>query len=68
MNHNPNIAWKFLRNCDVYDTGRRTCDLCLSEKLYIIKNLHQSSLINKRTDIGNKCPHRKKKTLGSTDE
>ena len=63
LHPNPNIACKFLQKCDVYDTGRKSCDLCLSEKFHIIKNLHQANLINKRTDIGNKCPHRRKRTL-----
>ena len=63
LNPTPKVSWSFLKRCDVYDTGRRTCDLCLSEKQFIIKNLHQSNLINKRTDIGNRCPHKRKKTL-----
>ena len=63
LNPNPDIVWKFLQKCDVYDTGRKSCDLCLSEKFHIIKNLHQANLINKRTDMGNKCPHRRKRTL-----
>ena len=63
LNPTPNVSWKFIQKCDVYDVGRKSCDLCLSEKFHIIKNLHQTSLINKRTDIGNKCPHKRKKTL-----
>ena len=63
LNPTPKVSWSFLKQCETYDTGRRTCDLCLSEKQLIIKNLHQSNLINKRTDIGNRCPHKRKKTL-----
>ena len=66
LNPNPNISWKFLQQCDTYDAGKKSCDLCLSEKFHIIKNLHQANIINKRTDIGNKCPHRRKRTLKYT--
>ena len=62
LNPTPNISWKFLKKCDTYQLGGKTCDLCLSEKMFIIKNLHKG-IINKRTDIGNKCPHRRKWTL-----
>ena len=57
-NPSPNIKWKFLKKCSVYQTGNKSCDLCLSEKFFIIKNLHKKTLINKRTDIGNKCLHK----------
>ena len=60
LNPTPNVTWKFLKNCSVYKTGNKSCDLCLSEKFHIIKNLHKKNIINKRTDIGNKCPHKRK--------
>ena len=60
LNPNPDVTWTFLKRCSVYEPGVRACDLCLSEKEFIIKNLHKGTLINKRTDIGNKCIHRKK--------
>ena len=62
LNPTPNISWKFLKKCRVYEPGMRSCDLCLSEKEHIIKNL-KKGLINKRTDVGNKCLHRRKQTL-----
>ena len=67
LNPNPNITWKFLEKCNVYETGKNSCNLCLSEKFHIIKNLKKPNIINKRTDIGNKCPHRRKQTLRFTD-
>ena len=63
LNPNPNISWKFLKNCTTYEIGNKTCDLCLSEKFFIIKNLHRVNLVNKRTDIGNSCPHKRKKSF-----
>ena len=53
----------FLKKCSTYEVERKTCDLCLSEKKFIIASLNKNNLINKRTDIGNKCPHKKNKTL-----
>ena len=33
----PKITWSILKNCHVYTAGQRMCDLCLSEKLFLIK-------------------------------
>ena len=63
LNRNPKIEWKILKVCHTYSPGNKTCDLCLSEKLEIIKNLGNPKSLNKRTDIANKCPHRKKHYL-----
>ena len=35
------------------------CDLCLTEKLFIIKNSMNPRTINKKQDISNKCIHKK---------
>ena len=37
LNPTPSISWKYLKNCSTYDVGNKTCDLCLSEKFFIIK-------------------------------
>ena len=63
LNPSPNIKWEFLKHCNVYKAGDKSCDLCLTEKHIIVKNLHRKALINKRTDVGKKCPHRRKCTL-----
>ena len=42
------------------------CDLCLSEKLCIIKNENNPNDINKRNDIGGKCMHTVKFLLDKT--
>ena len=65
INKTHNITWKILKQCNTYDIGQKNCDLCLSEKFYIIKNFKSPNLINKRTDIGNKCVHLKKQTFQS---
>ena len=63
LNPNPTIKWKFLRKCKQYAPGQKACDLCLSEKHFILTSLHQTNNLNKRTDLGNKCPHKKWYTL-----
>lgn len=63
LNKTPNIKWKILKKCNTYEIGQKSCDLCLSEKLHIIRNLQNPNLINKRTDIGNKCLHKMKHTF-----
>ena len=60
LNNHPNVSWSFLKKCSTYEIGGKTCDLCLSEKKFIIASMNKNNLINKRTDIGNKCPHKKK--------
>ena len=63
LNKTPNITWKILKKCNTYKTGQKSCDLCLTEKHLIIKNLKSPNLINKKTDIGNRCIHQRNKTL-----
>ena len=64
LNPNPPIKWQILKKCTKYQPGSGSCDLCLSEKLFIVKNLRNPKNLNKRTDIGNKCViHTKKHKL-----
>ena len=60
----PKIKWTIVKKCHRYTPGQKNCDLCLSEKVEIVKNLNNPQNLNKRTDIGNKCTqHRNKYTL-----
>ena len=64
IQESPPIKWTILKECRRYTPGQKTCQLCLSEKLFIVKNLNNPSSLNKRSDIGNKCYiHRKKHFL-----
>ena len=60
-NPNPSVKWEVMRKCPKYKPGMKTCMLCLSEKVEIIKNLRKHNSLNKRTDIGNKCTFHTKK-------
>ena len=55
----PEIKCSICRKCFVYKPGMNDCDLCLTEKLFILKNVLNGRCLNKRGDIGNKCIHRR---------
>ena len=63
LNPDPAIKWEILKKCLPYEQGRGDCDICLSEKVFIIRNLGNPDCLNKRTDIANRCPHKKKYKL-----
>ena len=52
------ISWSILKKCRPYRAGARRCDLCLTEKLAIIQG-NEKKMINKRSEIANKCRHYK---------
>lgn len=51
------ITWKILTKCQSYKPGSKSCNLCNTEKLYIIKN---PDSINSRTELTSKCRHSRK--------
>ena len=56
------IKWSLHKQSFPYQCGTRKCDICLSEKLAILKGDPQV-LINKRSEIMNKCRHKLKYKL-----
>ena len=53
------LTWKVLQHGHPYRGGMRTCDLCLTEKMLILRSKHEH-LLNKRREILNKCRHTNK--------
>ena len=53
------IKWQILKKCHKYTPGCDKCDVCLTEKLAIMKNRDTVSL-NKRSELMNKCLHRRR--------
>ena len=51
------VKWEILKQCVKYAPGGDKCDVCLSEKLRIMKNKDIRSL-NKRGELMNMCRHR----------
>ena len=64
--HNANITWEILGRHQAYNTSSKRCSLCLNEKLKIV--LHRdNNMLNRRTEILNKCRHKNKYALISYD-
>ena len=59
-----NVTWKIQRKSKPYSNGSKKCDLCLCEKLEILRSDPTTSL-NKRTEIASKCRHRSKFKLSN---
>ena len=55
-NFSFNIRWSVQRRATAYQNTTRMCNLCLVEKLEIIKADKKRSL-NKRTELFSKCRH-----------
>ena len=51
------LTWHIIDNAQPYQPGKRSCTLCLAEKYHILTGKH---LVNKKTELLNKCPHRRK--------
>ena len=58
------IKWKLQYQSRPYKCGTRKCDLCISEKLEILRS-EPSRTLNRRSEIANKCKHRSKHKLGN---
>ena len=65
-NYAPNIVWEILRKHQTYNPNTERCFLCLNEKLEIAR-YKRRNLLNKRSEIINKCRHRNKFALALYD-
>ena len=62
----PNVSWSIDTKSFPYRCGTRKCDLCLTEKLAILRNAHEKkNTLNTRSEIMNKCRHTIKFKLSS---
>ena len=48
------IKWSIVKKVPAYKGGSKRCNLCLEEKLLIMKD---KNLLNKRSELFNKCRH-----------
>ena len=55
-NMHYDIDWEIIRYAAPRKSGSRTCDLCLSEKVLILQG-DTEFMLNKRSEILNKCRH-----------
>ena len=59
-NNEPfSISWSISKTAQAYTNKTKRCNLCLTEKLTIIK-ADKSSTLNKRTELISKCRHENK--------
>ena len=65
LNPRPTIKWKILKQCTPYSPGQKSCDVCITEKLEILIHSKDPKNINKKTDLGTRCIHKKKFQLGT---
>ena len=55
----PSIKWEIIKKCQPYACGSRRCDVCLTEKLFIL-SADKARCINKNTELMQKCRHSNK--------
>ena len=56
------INWEIMKKCNKYRPNSKKCDVCLSEKLAIMKN---GNLLNKRSELMGGCRHKAKWKLNA---
>ena len=66
-NPNPNIKWEIIKKCQPRKPGSKECQLCLEEKLQILKNTRNPKCLNTRSELTTRCNfyHRSKHKLSS---
>ena len=57
---NPNIKWSYIKTAPAYNNVSKKCALCLQEKLMILEFPDKDNLLNKRSEMVNKCRHQNK--------
>jgi hypothetical protein len=62
---NYNIKWSVITSAKAYSNISKKCNLCLAEKLNIIK-ANKANLLNKRSELISKCRHENKYYLTNT--
>ncbi len=59
------ITWSALKQSISYTGGSKRCNLCLEEKLCILKDKNKQNLPNKKSEIDSTCNHRKKHLINN---
>ena len=55
----PKVSWEIIQTVKKYENGQKNCNLCLTEKLLILK-CKDTNLLNSRSEICAKCRHKGK--------
>ena len=62
-NEMPDLKWSILKQIPAYSNVSKKCNLCLREKLEIIKYENKEELLNKNNELISKCRHENKYLL-----
>ncbi|MCP3851699.1 MAG: hypothetical protein GY694_15895, partial [Gammaproteobacteria bacterium] len=65
QNPTPKIEWSVVKRTNRYRPGSKMCDLCVTEKLYILNAAGDKNNLNKRNEIASLCVHRNKYKLNN---
>ena len=66
QNFDFKISWSIKAKAHTFSSGSKKCDLCVTEKLTILKADPQT-LLNKRDELLAKCPHKRSYYLSSME-
>ena len=58
LNPTPIVKWTAICQAKSYTPGNRKCDLCISEKIHILKASRDKHNLNKRSEVASICVHR----------
>ena len=58
-NQDFNLTWSIAKRAISYTGGSKRCNLCLEEKLCILKERDKTRLLNKRSELVSTCNHKR---------
>ena len=54
------LKWEIIDKAPSYTKGQRYCNLCLTEKLWLLKASSNPAYLNKRSELALRCRHKAK--------
>ena len=64
MGEEPIIKWEIIDGAPSYRAGQKACQLCLTEKLQILKHSRMKNCLNLRNELAQMCRHKASYRLG----
>ena len=61
----PELKWEIIDKAPSYKKGGRACQLCLTEKMHIMRVINNPSYLNRRSELAAKCRHKAKYRLSA---
>ena len=60
LNPEPALKWEIIDKAPSYSKGQRYCNLCLTEKLWLLRASNDPAYLNKRSELALRCRHKAK--------